>query len=114
MRVSTTLLSVFAGLCVASSVHAAEHELVPLEGLSITLGNALGTAYYTVENDGYRVVATIASGEKATPFRFIATLVSGQRVSLSVPRAVGQSALTLDIERIADRMLVNDSDKISQ
>ena len=77
MRVSTTLLSVFAGLCVASSVHAA--ELAPLEGLSITLGNTLGTAYYTVENDGYRVVATIASGEKATPFRFTATLVSGQR-----------------------------------
>ncbi len=34
-----------------------------------------GTAYYTVEKDSYQVVATVASGDKATPVRFITTLL---------------------------------------
>jgi hypothetical protein len=105
------LLSAFAGMCVAGSAQAA--ELAPMEGLSITLGDVSGTAYYTVEKDGYQVVATVASGVNATPVRFATTLLSGQKASLSVPRAVGQSALTVEIERIEDRIFVNGGAVIS-
>ena len=112
MRITATLLSAFAGVCVAASVQASELE--PMAGLSIKLGDASGTAYYTVEKDGYQVVATVASGEDAIPVRFIATLVSGQQVNLSVPRAVGQSALVLEIKRVEDRVFVSDGQNISK
>ena len=98
-------------LTVAGSVHAAELE--PMAGLSIELGTVLGAAYYTVEKDGYQVVATVASGADATPVRFVTTLISGQRTMLSVPRAVGESALTLEIERIGDRVFVNGGNTLS-
>jgi len=112
MRVTATLVSALAGLCVAGSVQAS--ELTPLAGLGLKLGDALGTAYYTIEKDGYQVVATIATSEGATPVRFIATLLSGQKVHLSVPRAAGQSALIVEIERIEDRVFVNEGQRLSR
>ena len=112
MRTAFMLLSALAGLSIAGSVQASELE--PIAGLSIKLGDVMGTAYYTVEKDGYHVVATVASGEVATPVRFMATLLSGQKVNLSVPGAVGQSDVVLEIKRIEDRVFVSDGPKISK
>ena len=98
MRTTATLVSIFAGICIGGSARAA--ELMPMAGLSVKLGDVLGSAYYTVEKDGYKVVTTVASGENGTPVRIVTTLLSGQKVSLSVPRAVDQSALIVEIERI--------------
>jgi hypothetical protein len=111
MRNAAAHLSFFVGMCVAGSVQAA--ELSPIAGLSIKLGDVLGTAYYTVEKDGYQVVATVASGENATPVRFVTTLLSGQKTSLSVPGAVGVSAQTMEIKRIGDRVFVNEGEQLS-
>jgi hypothetical protein len=49
---------------------AVGEELRPIEGKSISLGDVSGVAYYTVEKDGFAVVAIVASGEIATPVRF--------------------------------------------
>jgi hypothetical protein len=106
MRTTVTLLSLVAGLCAAGL--ARSDELTPMAGFSIKLGDALGSAYYTVEKDGYRVVATLATSENTIPVRIVTTLLSGQKVHLSVPRAVDQSALTVEIERIADRVFVSE------
>ena len=58
----------------AMSGAAAAAELAPGNGRTLHLGGFDGTVYYTVEQDGYHVVATLASGAEATPIRFIATL----------------------------------------
>jgi hypothetical protein len=110
MRATATLLSLIAGLWAASSVEAG--ELTPMAGLSIKLGDVSGSAYYTVEKDGFRVVATVAAGDNTTPVRVVTTLLSGQKVNLSVPRAVDQSALAVEIERIADRVFVHGGEKV--
>jgi hypothetical protein len=81
--------------------------------LSIKVANVVGSAYYTIEKDGYQVVATLASGEEATPVRFIATLMSGQKVIVSVPRAFGQSAMEIEIKRIEDRVFVSDDTQLT-
>jgi hypothetical protein len=111
MRTSAMLLSALAVTFVTGSAHAS--ELAPIAGLSIRLANVVGSAYYTIEKDGYQVVATLASSEEATPVRFIATLLSGQKVIVSVPRSVGQNTLEIEIKRIEDRVFVSDNTLIS-
>ena len=93
-----------AGVLVSSAAHAA--ELRPMEASSVVLGDVSGVAYYTAENDGYRVVTTLASGESATPVRFIATLLPGQKTVVSVPREPGVSAVSVEISRSGDRVTV--------
>jgi hypothetical protein len=93
------------------SAHAS--ELTPMKGFSVKLADVKGSAYYTIENDGYQVVATLASSEEATPVRFVATLLSGQKVIVSVPRAFGQSAIEIEIKRIEDRLFMNDGTQLS-
>ena len=70
----------------AMSGAAAAAELAPGDGRTLHLGGFDGTVYYTVEQDGYHVVATLASGAEATPIRFIATLGPGQSLMISVPQ----------------------------
>ena len=111
MRTFAMLLSALAITCITGSANAA--ELAPIEGLSIKLANVAGNAHYTIERDGYRVVATLASSEEATPVRFIATLLSGQKVVVSIPRAFGQSVVELEIKRIEDRVFVSDDTQLS-
>jgi hypothetical protein len=111
MRISAMLLSALAIGCITGSAHAS--ELAPIEGLSIKVANVVGSAYYTIEKDGYQVVATLASSEEATPVRFIATLRSGQNVIVSVPRALGQSAMEVEIKRIEDRVFVSDDTQLT-
>ena len=93
-----------AGVLVSSAAHAA--ELRPMQASGIMLGNVSGVAYYTAENDGYRVVTTLASGESATPVRFITTLRPGQKTVLSVPREPGLSPISVEISRTGDRVTV--------
>lgn len=82
--------------------------LAPLQAQSIKLGPITGIAYYSVEPDGYHLVATLAAGEDATPMRFETTLTADQKVLLSVPQAAGQPALEVQFARSGDGMSVSD------
>ncbi len=78
----------FAALCLAASqTHAG--ELVAQKAASIEVGGFQGVVYYMIEHDGYRVVATIATGEAGPPVRFIATLAESQRMTISTPGKIG-------------------------
>ena len=57
----TTLAAAFA-LAAIGPAHA--EGLKPLEGQVIDLGDVSGVAYYTVERDGFRVVATLAKKDE--------------------------------------------------
>src|SRR5918993_2437523 len=94
-------------ICVAAASTcgvAIGEELRPIQGKSISLGDVSGVAYYTVEKDGFAVVATVTSGEMATPIRFMATLLPGQKSVISVPRELGQTALTVEFIRTDDKI----------
>lgn len=81
--------------------------LQPVEGRSIDLGAVSGIAYYTVERDGFRVVATLAQqGEDATPVRVEVLLGQGQSMILSTPHGVGIAPEAVEISRKADTVLV--------
>lgn len=75
----TRHLSAFALACFAVTGVAVAAELAPINAHSIRLARFDGIVYYTVEQDGYRVVATLASGPEDLPIRFISTLGPGQR-----------------------------------
>jgi hypothetical protein len=61
------------GLLSAGPVHA--EGLKPFQGRVIDLGDVSAVAYYTVERDDYRVIATLAKkAEDAVPVRVVATL----------------------------------------
>ncbi len=102
----------FSGAIIGTAVFlpggALAADLQPIEGASIDLGRVSGTAYYTVESDGYSLVATLASGPDATPVRLMSTLLPGQRVILSAPQVAGVEALTFEITRIGDRIEVTE------
>jgi hypothetical protein len=68
----TTLAAAFA-LAAIGPAHA--EGLKPLQDRVIDLGDLSGVAYYTVERDGFRVVATLAKqDEDAVPVRVVAVL----------------------------------------
>jgi hypothetical protein len=94
------------GLLVATASGAS--ELNPRQAHSLDLGPVRGTAYYTVEKDGLRVVATLAPSEPATatPLRVITTLASGQVVSFSVPGTRDGAAASVAFSRRGDRVEV--------
>ena len=82
-----------AALAVLSLVGvAAAGDLKPMHSRSIDLGTMSGIAYYTVEPEGYHVVATLTDENAVTPVRFEAVLVSGQTITLSTPREAGIAA----------------------
>ncbi|WP_046867513.1 hypothetical protein [Microvirga massiliensis] len=89
-------------------------EVKTVAGASISLGDVSGSAYYTVEQDGYRLVATLASGVDSTPVRLTTTLLSGQRVTMSVPRGVGEPEMRIEFNRVEDRLFVNDTTKLPE
>ena len=97
-----TLVTTILAALVATAASA--EELRPIEAKSISLGDVSGIAYYTVQPDGYEVVATLATAETATPVRFVATLTPGQRVTLSVPAGPGAPEVRVDISRVGDRL----------
>lgn len=77
------LLSAVAVVLVATGARA--DGLAPTYGETINLGTAGGTAYYTVQPDGFHVVATLVDARSSAPMRVEATLATGQTMVLSTP-----------------------------
>ena len=101
----TTLAAAFA---LAAIGPARAEGLKPLQGEVIDLGDVSGVAYYTVERDGFRVVATLAKKDEDTvPVRVVAVLAPDQSLTLSTPREWGTPADAVDFIRRADTVLVH-------
>jgi hypothetical protein len=96
-----------AALGIAAVAAARADGLRPMEGKSVDLGR--GIAYYTVERDGFHVVATLAQGEAGTPIRVVSVLAAGQRVVLSTP----QRADAIEISRKGDSVFVRNANTAS-
>jgi hypothetical protein len=86
--------------------YAEGHEISRMAGVDITLGEVTGVLYYVPGKDGYRVVATVSTAERAPPLRFSATLAQGQSVMFSVPGKVGEPEHRLEVARTGDRVFV--------
>ncbi len=86
------------GLTLAGGA-AQSAELKPIQAASLSLNQVNGVAYYTVEPDGFRVVATVATGQDTAPVRLTATLTDGQKLVFSVPGPVGLPATEMEIVR---------------
>ena len=100
----TTLAAAFA-LAAIGPAHA--EGLKPLQGQVIDLGDVSGVAYYTVERDGFRVVATLAKkDEDAVPVRVVVVLAPGQSLTLSTPHEAGTPPDEVKIFRRVDTVLV--------
>ena len=98
-----TLLFALALTVPAVAAHAS--ELVPNHAHSVALNGVTGVAYYTVDGGAYRLVAVLAAGESAAPVRFSASLVPGQRVSVSVPGPQGGQEAAVEFVREGDAIL---------
>ena len=94
-----------AACVVAGPVHAG--ELGEIEAAIIQLHGFSGVVYYTSQSDGYRVVATLSEGESGPPVRFEATLLDGQRVTVSVPGKLGEPSYGLEMMRLHQRLVVS-------
>ncbi len=107
MTIRHSILAAVLALAAATGAARAD-GLKPAQGQSIDLGAVSGVAYYTVERDGFHVVATLAQrGEDAaTPVRIEAILAPGQSVVLSSPRGAGTPPDAVEISRQADAVLV--------
>ncbi len=82
-------------------------DLQPIQSQSIDLGDVAGDAYYTVEHDGYHVVATFAQRDgNSTPMRVQAVLAPGQELTFSTPRAYGEQPVSFSIRRQDQRVII--------
>jgi hypothetical protein len=100
--------AVAGALALASIGPARAEGLKPLQGQVIDLGDVSGVAYYTVEHDGFRVVATLAKkDEDAVPVRVEAVLAPDQTLTLSTPHEAGTPPDAVDFIRRADTVLVH-------
>jgi hypothetical protein len=104
MIIRRTTATTISALTFIGAAHAGGLE--PLRPQSIDLGEVSGVAYYTVERDGFHVVATLGEGEAGTSVRFQAVLVPGQSVVLSIPRAVGAAPVVVELDRLGDDVFV--------
>ena len=100
---------VAAAFALASIGVARADELRPIEARTIDLGEVSGVVYYTVERDGFRLVATLEQGEACTPVRFEAVLASGQSVVLATPREPGVAPDAVTITRRDDQVMVRET-----
>jgi hypothetical protein len=104
--VSTLRNLTAAGLLLAATGSVQADLLKPVQAHSIDLAGSAGTAYYTVEPDGFHLVATLAYAESVEPLRVQAMLASGQSVTFSAPGTVGTEPDTLEFSRQDDRVIV--------
>lgn len=81
-------------------------EVAAYRGHPIELGSVAGVAYFTVEQGGYRVVATLGDADGETTVRFEAVLARGQSVVLSSPAVRGGAPARIEISRIGERVEV--------
>jgi len=100
MSIRNMLFAAAFGITSLAAAHA--DGLRPMEGKSIDLGGISGIAYYTVERDGFHVVATLGQGGAGTPIRVVTVLAPGQHVVLSTPQQAG----AIEISRNGDSVLV--------
>src|ERR1700758_5449130 len=105
MNIKQTTLAAALALLLLGPAHA--EGLKPFQGRVIDLGDVSAVAYYTVERDGFRVIATLAKkAEDAVPVRVAATLASGQSLTLSTPHEAGGSAGACAVRRRAGPGLI--------
>ena len=87
MRAMPIIGAAVASCLIASAANA--DTLHPIEGRTLGFGPMHASVYYTEAGPVYRVVATIVAGPESTSMRFIATLLPGQSLVLSVPGPAG-------------------------
>jgi hypothetical protein len=104
--VSTLRNLTAAGLLLAATGSVQADLLNPVQAHSIDLAGSAGTAYYTVQPDGFHLVATLAYAESVEPLRVQAVLASGQSVTFSAPGPVGTEPVALEFSRQDDRVIV--------
>jgi hypothetical protein len=81
--------------------------LKPVQAQRIDLGKVSGIAYYTVEAEGFHVVATLANGETGElPLRVQAVLTSGQSVVFSTPGSTMAASVSITIKRHGNELRV--------
>lgn len=106
MRATLSALAVSAAaLTFAFAGTAGAQEVAPAVAYRIDLGDVGGVAYYTIADEGYRVVATLGNAG-AAPLRVTATLAPAQRLNISVPGEAGAQAQAIDIVRDGNRIVV--------
>ena len=94
-----------AALCLMlTPAHAG--EIGELQAESIDLGGFHGVVYYATENEGYRVVATIAEGETGLPVRFEAVLTESQKMTITVPGKLGETSHVLEMSLAGGKLVV--------
>jgi hypothetical protein len=108
MNIKQTTLA--AALALASLGPAHAEGLKPLHGRVIDLGDVSAVAYYTVERDGFRVVATLAKkDEDAVSVWVVAVLAPNQSLTLSTPREWGTAPDAVEIIRRADTVPIHEA-----
>lgn len=109
MTTRLTAYALAALACLATTGVSVAGDLAPGRARSVHLDRFDGVVYYSVEQDGYRVVATLASGADAMPIRLVATLGPGQRLVISAPRSADQPPVDFEILRKGDALLVSEA-----
>jgi hypothetical protein len=99
------LLAAVAAAAITGTAHA--EMLKPVQARHVDLGSLAGVAYYTVEDEGHRLVVSLKAPEADTPLRFVATLAPGQTVTLSVPRRAGEPPMDVHFVRRGEHILVD-------
>ena len=107
MPMSGMAVMAAAGVVFAHGAFAA--DLPEMQAGNLQLGTVLGTFYYTNTPTGFRVVTTLSQGATVAPVRFVATLRSGESVTVSVPRGAGQSPLEMLIRRDGDHLIYTET-----
>jgi hypothetical protein len=74
-------------------------EMTPRAAQSIDLGPVKGVAYYTVEQNGLQLVATLAADEQPVPVRVSAILAPEQSLTVGVPGVLGQPETAISFAR---------------
>jgi hypothetical protein len=89
--------------------HAGAEQLSPVVADVAHLGAVSAITYYTVEQDGFRVVTTIQEDGRDTPVpvRFVTTLQAGQRSVVSVPAELGIQAWALELVREGNHLIIH-------
>ncbi len=95
---SFKLLLATLGVGASLATAAVATDLDAYRGQVIDLGDLDGIAYYTVEKDGYRVVATLANADSKA-IRFEVVLAPGQTVVLSTSAASEKAPTKIEISR---------------
>ncbi|WP_424630393.1 hypothetical protein [Bradyrhizobium sp. SYSU BS000235] len=107
MSIRSMLIAAAFALASLQATHA--DGVHPINGVDIDLGDVSGVAYYTVERDGFHVVATLAQGKEGTPIRVVSVLAPGQSVAFSTAHQAG----ALEISRNGDSVLVRKVKSVS-